>query len=251
MNSPRRFRFLAIFLLILALFLLFRHRLVGPAEGDVGAAWMGFPKVFGEGESGSTALPTSIGSRDHRGGLTPDEQGTSSFNAYLEQYRTLTSSTTRRFLLDEMIVNHGRMFGAPILELIKSFEPPSEARILLLRLGVLHASGDREIHAYALQQFPSGKDRYSLIGAALSHFPVEEIGPFLASMESSALEGDLKETARLIADEHRLGRPQIDDEQLQKLIDGVRSPELRAALLNEVSERPKRGMPAPTADGAE
>ena len=97
----------------------------------------------------------------------------------------------------------------------------------------------RKRRCYALEQFPPGKDRSSLIGAALSQFPPEDIGFFLTSMERSTVEGDLKETARLISDEHVLGRPQIRQGQLQQFVDGVHSPELRAALLTGAAERPR------------
>lgn len=248
MNPPRRVRLLAILLLSVALFLLLKQRFAPSSDGGHGT---GVSAATGNGAVGPSMLPTSTGSRDVRGRLTPLDEGTSSFSNYLEQYRSLTNSTARRQLLREMIPAHGRMFGPQILELIQSFEPPAEARNALLHLGMLHASEDLSIHAYALERFPAGKDRNSLIGAALTHFPLEKIGPFLAAMESSSVEGDLSETARLIAEQHLLGRPQISDEQLQHFIDEVHTPELRAALLTEAAERPKRGQPAPATEEVE
>lgn len=250
MSPSRRFRLFAILLLIVALFFLLKQGLAPSNDRDEETALAGFgaSTTNGASEPGPPKLPTSMGSRDYRGSLIPVDEGCSSFNAYLKQYRSLTTSALRQRLLREMIPSHGRMFGPQILELIKSFEPAAEGRIPLLHLGMLHASENREIHAYALQQFPPGKDRSTLIGSALTYYPVEQLGPFLASMESSAVEGDLKETARLIADRHLLGRPQISDEQLQQWIDSVDSPELRTALLSEAAERPKRERPLPVTE---
>ena len=241
----RRFRILATLLLALALFLLFKQRFAQSSNGHPDVALSQPSSDVGDAATGLPKLPSTAGSRDVRGELIPLDEGASSFNSYLKQYRSLTSSTTRRVLLNEMVATHGRMFGPQILELIKSFDPPAEVRLVLLRLGMQQASADRSIHAYALTQFPSGKDRSSLIGAALTHYPTESIGSFLALMEDSTVEGDLKETARLIADQHLLGRPQISDEQLQQLTNAVRSPELRAALLTEAAERPKRAQSPP------
>ncbi len=193
-------------------------------------------------------LPTSSRSHESRGRLKRIHEQTASFNDYLTHYQSLTSALARSDLLNEMIPPYGRAFGPQILELIESSEPTAESRIALLRLGCLNASEDLSIHAYALEQFPSGKDRSSLIRAALTYYPTEEIGHFLVSMEHSPVERDIRETARLISEERLLGRPQISDAQLQQMVDSVESQEIRSALVVEAAERSRRKRLLPAAD---
>ena len=172
----------------------------------------------------------------------PSVKETAAFNSFLKELSEEKNRNARKRLLERMVVDFGRQFPEQMLELIQKYDPVPEAPGPLLSLVIMNAGVNPEFTEIGLRAFPAGKDHSFVLGAAVSGTKLEDLPGFLNSLHTGQPEDD-REVARLIWQQSLLGRPDISEDDLNRLMTSVNSKEVAQAISREFGRRLRNNYP--------
>ncbi|MBK1815081.1 hypothetical protein JIN84_05630 [Luteolibacter yonseiensis] len=159
-----------------------------------------------------------------------------SFDDYKAAIAGEKDAASRERLLGFLVANQGTARPEEVYGYLQAHQPPDEARVPLLHLGIDNVTNNEKVFQSVLRDVAPSKNRTSLLYEALRFYPPAKLVDFFKDLETAGFKEDGEQIAYLISNGN-LGRSDITEEMLVDMMGRVGSRKIGESVADEMIRR--------------